>query len=216
MAAWLSSTGVSHYNILSHLLSVHLSTVNSSPCPQTPAPSCCAFQGTRIPAWGMYDWGRDCLILISFRLPQTSRFTQHQMFLLWPWQVPWCGNRTPASVPPPTEGRSSPTITPVFPPSSFILPSFVWFYILFCWSASPVHSALHALLCLKVYSWCIHGGRCTPHPPTPLPSCSPVPVLVIGFSAFPSMGRCKNWGSQNFLLKISNYLKSFSIYFPRT
>ena len=29
---------------------------------------------------------------------------------------------------------------------------------------------LHALLCLKVYSWCIHGERCTPCPSTPLPS----------------------------------------------
>ena len=24
---------------------------------------------------------------------------------------------------------------------------------------------LHALLCLKVYPWCIHGERCTPDPP---------------------------------------------------
>ena len=31
---------------------------------------------------------------------------------------------------------------------------------------------LHALLCLKVYSWCIRGERCTPCQPTPLPSCS--------------------------------------------
>ena len=30
---------------------------------------------------------------------------------------------------------------------------------------------LHALLCLKVYLWCIWGERCTPCPPTPLPSC---------------------------------------------
>ena len=33
-------------------------------------------------------------------------------------------------------------------------------------------SILHALLCLKVYSWCIRGERCIPCPPTPLPSCS--------------------------------------------
>ena len=31
---------------------------------------------------------------------------------------------------------------------------------------------LHALLWLKASSWCIHGERCTPRPPTPLPSCS--------------------------------------------
>ena len=42
-----------------------------------------------------------------------------------------CGDQTPASVPPPAEGRSSPTKTPVFPPSSFILLSFAWFYMFF-------------------------------------------------------------------------------------
>ena len=36
---------------------------------------------------------------------------------------------------------------------------------------------LHALLCLKVYSWCICGERCTPRPPTPPPSCSPIIFL---------------------------------------
>ena len=53
------------------------------------------------------------------------------MFLLWLRQLPWCGDRTPASVPPPAKGRSSPTNTPVFPPSSFILPSFAWVYVFF-------------------------------------------------------------------------------------
>ena len=37
----------------------------------------------------------------------------------------------PASVPSPSEGRSSPTITPVFPHPSFILPSFARFYVFF-------------------------------------------------------------------------------------
>ena len=36
---------------------------------------------------------------------------------------------------------------------------------------------LHALLCLKVYSWCICGERCTPRPSTPPPSCSPFLLL---------------------------------------
>ena len=38
---------------------------------------------------------------------------------------------------------------------------------------SCLHSAgvLHALPCLRVYSWGIRGERCIPHPPTPLPSC---------------------------------------------
>ena len=43
--------------------------------PYTPAPSHCAFQETFIPVRGMYDCGKDCLILIPFRLPQVSCFT---------------------------------------------------------------------------------------------------------------------------------------------
>ena len=66
------------------------------------------------------------------------------MFLLWLRQLPWCGDWIPASVPPPTEGRSIPTNTPVFPPSSFILPSFSWFCIFF--------STGQALL--STLSWC--------------------------------------------------------------
>ena len=53
------------------------------------------------------------------------------MFLLWLRQLPRCGDRTPASVPPPTEGRSNATNTPTFCPSSFIVPSFAWVYIFF-------------------------------------------------------------------------------------
>ena len=37
----------------------------------------------------------------------------------------------PCFSPPPTEGRSSPTNTPVFPRSSFVLLSFMWSYIFF-------------------------------------------------------------------------------------
>ena len=66
------------------------------------------------------------------------------MFLLWLRQVPWCGDWTPASVPPPAEGRSSPTNIPAFPPNSFLLLSFAWFYILF--SSDQV--------LLSAFSWC--------------------------------------------------------------
>ena len=66
------------------------------------------------------------------------------MFLLWHRQLPRCGDWTPASVPPPTEGRSSPTNTSVFPPSSFVLLSFACFYIFFS-SGQVLLSAL---------SWC--------------------------------------------------------------
>ena len=66
------------------------------------------------------------------------------MFLFWLRQLPNCGDPMPASVPPPTKGRSSPTNSPGFPPSSFILLSFVWFCMFF----STVHVLLSAL------RWC--------------------------------------------------------------
>ena len=97
------------------------------------------------------------------------------MFLLWFRQWSWFGNWTPASVSSPTEGKSSPTNTPVFPPSSFFLPSFacsIYSFPLLRYSCPFSAGVLHALLYLKVYSWCIHGEQCTPRPPTPPPSCS--------------------------------------------
>ena len=66
------------------------------------------------------------------------------MGLLWLRQLPQCGDWMPASIPPPTEGRSSLINTPVFPPHSFVLPSFAWFYIFF--SAGQV--------LLPTLSWC--------------------------------------------------------------
>ena len=40
-----------------------------------PTPGCCAFQGTSVPVRGVYGCGKDCLIVIPFRLPQISCFT---------------------------------------------------------------------------------------------------------------------------------------------
>ena len=97
------------------------------------------------------------------------------MFLPWLRQLPWCGDQTPASVLPPAEGRSSPTNTPVFPPvpsSSQVLRGSIYSFLLVRYSCPLSAGALHALLCLKGYSWCIHGERCIPRSPTPPPSCS--------------------------------------------
>ena len=88
------------------------------------------------------------------------------MFLLWLRQLPCCRDWTPASVPPRAEGRFSPTNTPVFPPSS------LYSFPLIQSSCLLSAGVLYALLCLKVYSCCIWRERCTPHPPTHLPSCS--------------------------------------------
>ena len=76
------------------------------------------------------------------------------MFLLWLRQLPKCGDWTPASVPPPTEGRSSPTNTPIFPPSPFIVLNFVWFCIFF--SAGQVFlSALNCCSACTCVSECV-------------------------------------------------------------
>ena len=66
------------------------------------------------------------------------------MFLLWLRQLLQCGDRTPTSVLPPTEGRSSPTIILFPPPSYFVLLKIAWFYIFF----SPCQVLLSTL------SWC--------------------------------------------------------------
>ena len=113
--------------------------------PQTPAPSCGPFQGARVPVQDMYGCGKDCLILIPFRLPQTSGFTlSFKCFSSDSDSCPNVGIRPLLQFHLPTEGRSSPTNTPVFPPSSFLLPSFVWFYVFF--SAGQ--------LLLSALSWC--------------------------------------------------------------
>jgi len=72
------------------------------------------------------------------------------MFLLWLKQLPQCGDQTPASVPPPTKDRSGPANTPVFPPSSFILPSFVWFCVFFSAGQVLVSSLSWCSACTSV------------------------------------------------------------------
>ena len=80
-AAWLSSTGISHHSLLPHIPLICLSSVNSSPRPGIAPQSLnsssqlLCFQGTCVPVWGTYSYGKDCLILIPFRLLQISCFT---------------------------------------------------------------------------------------------------------------------------------------------
>ena len=140
MAARLSSTGISHHGLLTHIPSIPLSTVNSIPHPGI-APQSLNYSSQSLYHLGYVWLGKDCLILIPFRLLQISCFSAlnvsplTQTIPVWGWG--------PASVPPPTEGRSSPINSPSFPPSSFILPSFLGsIYILFCWSGTPVCSQL--------------------------------------------------------------------------
>ena len=56
--------------------------------------------------------------------------------------------------------------------SPWVLHGSIYSFPLVRYSCLLSAGVLHALLCLKVHSWCIRGERCTPHPPTPPPSCS--------------------------------------------
>ena len=78
MAAWLSSTSISCHNLLPHVLSVHVSAVNKSPCPGIIPQS--IHYSSQLPylLWDLcpcprYVWL--CLIFIPFRLPEISCFT---------------------------------------------------------------------------------------------------------------------------------------------
>ena len=115
--------------------SIRLSTVNSSPhpgwlhSPSTPARCRCAFQGVYVALWGVYGCGKDCLSLIPFKMPQISWFTPSlKGFSSDPDNCPSVGIGPLLQSPhPPKAGPVLPT--PVFPPSSFVLPSFARVYI---------------------------------------------------------------------------------------
>ena len=169
MAARLSSTGICNHSLLPYDPLIRLSAVNSSPCPGiapqslTPALSCCSFQGTCVPVRGMYDWGKDCVILIPFRLLQMSCFTLSLKHVSSDLDnCPNVGIRPlQCRLQFPHLPRAGPILlTLLFFPLFLYLPSFVWFYIfllLVRFSCLLSAGVLHTLLCLKVYSSCIHG-----------------------------------------------------------
>ena len=130
-------------------------------------------QETRVPGPHMYGCGKDCLILIPCRLPQISCFTV-SLKCFSSDSDPLCGDRTPASVPPPL--RAGPVLLTLLffliPSSYRVLCGSTYSFPLVRCSCLLSAGVLHALLWLKVYFWCIHGERCTPHPPIPALSCS--------------------------------------------
>ena len=148
MAAWLSSTGICHSHLLSHIPSIRLVTVNSSSCCSTvpkhqlpaavPSKGPAFLSGVCVAAtrtvWFSFHLGchRSAVSLSALKVSALTR------------QLPQCGDRTPALVLT-AEGRSSPTNTPVSPPSTCILPSFAWVYVFF--STGQV--------LLSALSWCL-------------------------------------------------------------
>ena len=124
--------------------------------PLTPAPSHCPFQKTSVPAWGMYGCGKDCLILIPFRLPQISCFTLSlKCFSSDSDNCPDVGIRPLLQFPHPP--RAGPILLTLLFPASFLHPAefYVGLYIFFPLLRYPCPlsaGVLHAALCLKMYS----------------------------------------------------------------
>ena len=180
-AACLSSTGIAYHSLLSHITSVVLSTVKSSSrheiAPQSlnssSQPLC--LLGDLCPRPGRV-WQRQGL-LFSFHLGchRSTVSLSALMILLWLRQLPWCWGQTLVQCPHPL--RAGPVLLtllffPLVPSSYQLSPGSGYSFLLVKYSCALSADVLHALLCLEVYSWCICGERCTPHPPIPLPSCS--------------------------------------------
>ena len=124
----------------------------------------------------MYGCGKDCLILIQFTLPQISCFTLSlKCFSSDSDIAPMVGIRPLLQFL--HQVRASPVLLtllffPLVPLSYQVLHGSIYYFPLVRYSCLLSAGVLHALQCLKVYFCCICGGRCTPRPPTPPPSCS--------------------------------------------
>ena len=96
MASWLSSTGISHDNLLPHIPWICLSAVNSNPCPGiAPKSLNSSSQQLRlpgVPVWGMHGCGKDWFSFhlgchrsaISLSALNVSPLTQTTA-LMWGW-----------------------------------------------------------------------------------------------------------------------------------
>ena len=169
-------------SLLPDILLIRLSEVNSSPRPGI-APQSPNFSSQLLlliedlrPVRGMYGCSKDCLILILFRLPQISCFTLSlKCFSSDSDNCPAVGIRPLLQFSHPL--RAGPVLLTLlfFPPVPLfyrLLHGSIYSFPLVKYSCPLSAGVLNALLCLKVYSWCIHGERYTPCTPTPPPSCS--------------------------------------------
>ena len=123
--------------------------------PYTPAPSCCAFSGTCVPVQGMHGFRKNCLILISFSLPQISCFTLSlKYFSSDSDNCPKVG--TGPLLPFPHPSRTGPVLLtllffPLVPSSYQVFHGSIYSFPLVRYSCQLSAGVLHALLCLKFY-----------------------------------------------------------------
>ena len=124
----------------------------------------------------MYGCGKDCLILIPFRLPQMSCFTLSLKFFSSDSDnCPYVGIGPLLQ----SSTRRGPVLLtllcfPVVPSCYWVLHGSIYSILLAWYSSLLSAGVLHTLLCLKVYSWYKCGERQTPCPPTSPSSCSPL------------------------------------------
>ena len=149
MAAWLSSTSISHQWPPSYTLDLSLCSQ------QQPLTRDCSTITKQLPASGP-SRGPASLSRVCMAVARTVWFSFHLGCHRSPVSLSalsvspltqtmtWCGDQTAASVPLPAEGLPGPPNTPVFSPSSFLLPSIVWFYIFFSLGQVP----------LSILNWC--------------------------------------------------------------
>ena len=123
----------------------------------------------------MYGRGKDYLILIPFRLPQTSCFTLSlkcfssdsnncpnvEIGPLLQFPHPLRAGPVPLTLP----------FSPLIPSSYWVFCESIFSFLLVRYSDMLSVGVLHALVCLKVHSWCIRGERCIQRPTT-LPASS--------------------------------------------
>ena len=149
MATWLSSTGISHYNLFPHLPMICLSEVSSSPHPGI-APQ--SLNSNSQPL----DCDKVCLILIPFRLPQISCFPcSLKCFSSDSDNCPDVGVGPLLQFPhPPRAGPVLLTLPfpPLLPSSYQVLCGSIYSFPLVRYSCLLSAGVRHALLCLKVCS----------------------------------------------------------------
>ena len=185
MPARLSSTGISHHNPppASPPLNLFLhsqqqpSPWDLSTIPKLQLPA-------TMPSRGPTSLSRVCMaaartVWFSFYLGchrSAVSLSALNVSLLTQTMAPLWG-LDPCFSSPSHHGRAAPVLltllfSPLVPLCYRVLHGSIYSFPLVRYSCLLSTGILHAVLCLKVYSWCIHGERCTSRPPTRSPSCS--------------------------------------------
>ena len=183
-ACLLFYTSISHCNLLPQVPSGHLPTVNSRPCPGIALQSLCSnalplcFLGDLHPCPGYIQLQPGLAMWFSFHSychrPAASLSNGLRCFTSVPNSCPDVGIWSLLQFL--HSSGSDPVLltllfSPLLPSSCQDLHSTISYFLVVRCSWLLSDGILQDLLCLEVYSWCIHGQRYIPHSHTPLSSC---------------------------------------------